>query len=356
MKLRGSEQETGAAWGIILGVLWVVGIVTVIGIGESLQKNSAAVSTTMFALSFTMFGAFVGFIFGIPRSIQADNSGSNYSQSAYGENTNLEQISDWLTKIIVGITLVQFDKIVGLFKDITRDFGPVLGEQGQVVSGSIGIYFLLIGFMFGYMWTRVHMAAQLLKGRNVANRLDAIERDITAVTLVANFLDEDEPQPAAEREMKEAVENASKGSRERIFRMAREARRNGVKSQDTKVFERVIPVFKALNSAEPNKYFRNYLQLGYALKDLKDPKNQEALEMLTQGINLRPKPVELRKQIPEMNRAVCRIRLDKEFDNNEPSKPEAKKMILLDIEAGTGAFKSGDPPEVIDWKAINSVD
>ncbi|MEX0306434.1 MAG: hypothetical protein AB3N12_03505 [Ruegeria sp.] len=57
-----------------------------------------------------------------------------------------------------------------------------------------------------------------------------------------------------------------------------------------------------------------------------------------------------------MNRAICRIRLDKEFDDRKPSKAEAKKEILSDIEKGTGAFKGGDPSEVIDWKALNSVE
>ena len=79
-------------------------------------------------------GGFVGFLFGIPRVLQDGQSGSagphpgvrpeaptnlrlpsgaSASSPSAGSgfrinvNTNLEQISDWLTKIIVGLGLVE---------------------------------------------------------------------------------------------------------------------------------------------------------------------------------------------------------------------------------------------------------
>ncbi len=53
-------------------------------------------------------GGLFGFLFGIPRSLQAQKdevaaSGREPAAekpSGYGPNTNLEQISDWLTKIL----------------------------------------------------------------------------------------------------------------------------------------------------------------------------------------------------------------------------------------------------------------
>src|SRR6202043_965823 len=55
-------------------------------------------------------GGIVGFLFGIPRTVQGSAPSEKASQ--YKTNTNLEQVSDWLTKIIVGIGLVQIGHIV----------------------------------------------------------------------------------------------------------------------------------------------------------------------------------------------------------------------------------------------------
>src|SRR5258708_2722865 len=55
-------------------------------------------------------GILIGFLFGIPRTLQREGTngaaGANSTAEAYGVNTTLEQISDWLTKIIVGVGLL----------------------------------------------------------------------------------------------------------------------------------------------------------------------------------------------------------------------------------------------------------
>jgi hypothetical protein len=81
-----------------------------------------------------IIGAFLGFLFGIPRSLQHaarqtasgaetkvemnastakglndtnNANGANATRRFFATNTNLEDISDWITKIIVGLSLVQ---------------------------------------------------------------------------------------------------------------------------------------------------------------------------------------------------------------------------------------------------------
>src|SRR6267378_5479414 len=77
---------------------------------------------TLIAIAFGSVGCLVGFLFGIPRTLQSDSlaptnvSGggkSNAQTSGYRQavNTNLEQISDWLTKILVGVGLTQLQQI-----------------------------------------------------------------------------------------------------------------------------------------------------------------------------------------------------------------------------------------------------
>src|SRR6266508_6277591 len=54
-------------------------------------------------------GGLLGFLFGIPRSLAGPEGSVDGAAAggAYRPNTNLEQISDWLTKILVGVGLVQ---------------------------------------------------------------------------------------------------------------------------------------------------------------------------------------------------------------------------------------------------------
>jgi len=47
----------------------------------------------------------------VPRSLQEVPSANG--QPGYSGNTNLEQISDWLTKILVGVGLTQLREIPG---------------------------------------------------------------------------------------------------------------------------------------------------------------------------------------------------------------------------------------------------
>lgn len=64
-----------------------------------------------------MAGSSLGFVFGIPRTLQHDVPATQVEADVdkgavkYQINTNLEQISDWLTKIIIGIGLIEMRNI-----------------------------------------------------------------------------------------------------------------------------------------------------------------------------------------------------------------------------------------------------
>ncbi|MFL5330330.1 MAG: hypothetical protein ACJ8C4_15625 [Gemmataceae bacterium] len=64
-------------------------------------------------------GFFAGFVFGIPRVLQVDRVPKSL-KAADGEyrqrvNTNLEDISDWITKIIVGLGLYELKLLSNRF-------------------------------------------------------------------------------------------------------------------------------------------------------------------------------------------------------------------------------------------------
>ena len=98
-------------------------------------------------------GGLGGFIFGIPSLTQNTDS---QKATSLKYNDNLIQISDWLTKIIVGVGLVQLtkipDKIRLLGESLKSSFGN--DDWGRNASLSIVFYFFLFGFLIIYFWTR----------------------------------------------------------------------------------------------------------------------------------------------------------------------------------------------------------
>jgi hypothetical protein len=82
-------------------------------------------------------------------------------------NTNLEQISDWLTKILVGVSLTQIPAIGDaagvLISEVAAGMTPSLavGEdpppEARSIAGGIIVYFLAIGFLMGFIVTRTSL-------------------------------------------------------------------------------------------------------------------------------------------------------------------------------------------------------
>lgn len=108
-------------------------------------------------------GFVVGLLFGIPKSRVGgeDPSAASPQRSArFLPNTNLEQISDWLTKILVGVGLAQIGKIGDSLWQFGSHFDGILGEEreARVFVVTVVVYFTFCGFMSGYFWTRMFLA------------------------------------------------------------------------------------------------------------------------------------------------------------------------------------------------------
>ncbi|MEI9866693.1 MAG: hypothetical protein WDN00_19495 [Limisphaerales bacterium] len=123
------------------------------------------------------FGGFFGFLFGMPRSMARPPSANNQTPKQTGEtsdkndnqstnkldiepSTNLEQISDWLTKILVGAGLTQLNKIPGklgqLSDYIAKGMGGSDSDRSFVIA--VIIFFGICGFLAVFLWTRLYMA------------------------------------------------------------------------------------------------------------------------------------------------------------------------------------------------------
>lgn len=123
-------------------------------------------------------GALLGFLFGIPRSLvnnQGEEGSGERNPDAtphalhpvsrhYSPNTNLEQISDWLTKILVGVGLTQLVNAQEFLGQIATSAAQGMGEPATPVFAiSLILYYVLCGFLFSYIWTRLKLAGAFLK-------------------------------------------------------------------------------------------------------------------------------------------------------------------------------------------------
>jgi hypothetical protein len=79
--------------------------------------------------------------------------------SGLHRNTNLENISDALTKGLLAIGASQLYRIEGWLRSIApalgESFGP--GRAGQIVALSVLTYGSIGGFLFGYLATRIYL-------------------------------------------------------------------------------------------------------------------------------------------------------------------------------------------------------
>jgi hypothetical protein len=100
-------------------------------------------------------GGFFGFLFGIPRSLSTP--GPSFVQP----NTNLEQISDWLTKILVGVGLTQIGTIFSFMKDLPSDFDKIIPDSHlkSIVYVATMVALFFSGFLWGYFESRTSLMA-----------------------------------------------------------------------------------------------------------------------------------------------------------------------------------------------------
>jgi hypothetical protein len=101
----------------------------------------------------TLFGSVIGFLFGVPKYRKNDDPKIALISGSYQPNTNLEQISDWLTKIIVGVGLVELKNIVSFLHNVGKFCGPVFGPtpSGEIVAIGITVHYTIVGFIQGFL-------------------------------------------------------------------------------------------------------------------------------------------------------------------------------------------------------------
>jgi hypothetical protein len=360
-----------------LNVLLTLGLPPLVGLliyalasddtGEILAIGSLAAASA-FAV-----GALLGFLFGIPRSTAAPAPAPTSEAGAevgpadavaahrFAANTNLEQISDWLTKILVGVGLVQIHEVSGAVEDLANGLAPGLGSQGSSVAVVLLVSFSITGFVSAYLFTRLRLQGAFELAGTLKKVAEA-RAENAAIALVQQQLTPGPDKPTLGA-LTKALKKAPLEIRTQAFFMARGQRLENWSGEGSEAEEREfgglsIPVFEALVACDTEReYYRSRAELGYALLEQSPPQATAAKARLDEAIEIRPPTLIDRTPLYELNRAYAEIKLDPSLATEKPSPPEVVDAVRKDLEAVVEWLGPVDSVKfgVIDhWLKVNS--
>lgn len=150
-------------------------------------------------------GATLGFLFGIPKSgsaaarqdlkmerAKASASGGPEAEtvpSRWRANTNLEEVSDWLTKIVVGLTLVHWatirDDVIAISANMAATFHDKPTGADQSFASALVVGFFTLGFLSGYLYTRMFLQGAFARSDPSTQRFNEVVNREMASSLVA---------------------------------------------------------------------------------------------------------------------------------------------------------------------------
>lgn len=310
---------------------------------------------------------------------QGEGDRRAHVSSRYQPNTNLEQISDWLTKILVGVGLTHLARIQEGFTVVgaalARGFGTGVGE---LFGLALVVYFVICGFLYGYLWARLNLLtafmgldldwfnkridhAELVSrqaeeaSREVQRRID---KEGAALALISQQLSaKPGDTPIPQEVLNEAVGGASGIVRIMMFDQARAVRAQNWRDPESRgLVDCTIPVFRALVASD-DKNHRFHGQLGFALKDQRVPAWAEAVRVLTTAIQLRPADEQTSFRWYELCRAISLIREDPDYAKRPCPDPQRQAQILADLNRVGGHLQAtiDTAPELWEWLKVNNL-
>jgi tetratricopeptide (TPR) repeat protein len=277
----------------------------------------------LFASGCALTGVLFGFLFGMPRSM----SDGTHVGKGYTPNTNLENISNWLTSALIGIGLVEMRLIqneLNLMVGRIVSYCSLSGYcQMDFLIWSILFTFVLLGFFGGYLRTRMYLPYLFLvsdsKGQLVtkADQEAQDARDRDASSLVESQLAKGGGESSVDlMALRSAIVASSEILKPKFFFRARELRVAGeTKNNDEENMQRAIPVFEALMESDrgrniPPRFHTNYAQLGFIYLRAKEGVRNyaKAVSYLSEAIIVREKQKERGWYNYELCRAIALIR------------------------------------------------
>ncbi len=145
------EAEASVLFTLYIG--FFIGLVPVIGFPITIPEMGGRILFIGLIIGIAAFisSFFTGTLFGMPKR-------NNIKESDYSLNNSLVEISDWLTKIIVGLGLVNLKEIPDFLISLGEYVRASSKYDNQLVNiYSIGIvvYFSFLGLYIGYNYMRL---------------------------------------------------------------------------------------------------------------------------------------------------------------------------------------------------------
>jgi hypothetical protein len=187
---RIEESPGGPPWWLF-SVFLGVSTLAIVVYGWSVASAPLILIEVLVGVGSAAVGGLLGFLFGMPRAsvAPATREGDSATDAGVGyqPSTNLEQVSDWLTKILIGVGLVELSQLGDTLAAMGRVVESSLKEAPPgtvVVTQAVIVGLLVLGFLASFLWTRIYYgplqavgdAAVVARLRNV---LAAYKRQLT---------------------------------------------------------------------------------------------------------------------------------------------------------------------------------
>ncbi len=149
------RREESVTWVEFKGTAFVLGVFGLVGVVFVLLQNQITVSVgLLIAFCAAAVGIGLGFLMGTPPAATDSAAGTNRPPAS----THLEQVSDWLTKVLIGAGLVQLQKVPEALQSMAN---AIAAKDGLVTATIICLLvsFFILGFFVGYLATRLFLSA-----------------------------------------------------------------------------------------------------------------------------------------------------------------------------------------------------
>lgn len=186
------DEDHLITWSLFLAAL---GPILAAGFGAIEHQHGWAIIPVGIAISLGSagLGSLLGLLFGVPRALAHDTpvkKGANPSDDSsgagadgsqvvthsgnapgYAGNTNLEQVSDWLTKILLGAGLTQLGRVPSGLGALATYLSPGLGggPEAKPFAVSLVLFGLLSGFFVGFLSARLLLGRAFQRADQLAN-------------------------------------------------------------------------------------------------------------------------------------------------------------------------------------------
>jgi hypothetical protein len=392
MSASNAGQKLGLDYDVAmrrLAYLSLLGCLIILTYGFSVPGNVVRVLSVglMAAGAALVVGGLLGFLFGVPHTRDGESDGSQSvsegktsqetetaasSGTRYRHNTSLEQISDWLTKILVGVGLVEIKSIFKGIWDIAAALRNSLGvaEGAEAFIVTILVYFSLCGFIFGFLWARLYLLRwfrEVDQVKALGERIDEIETrqmiDAKALALINQQLSRapDDPE-VSEEDILSAIKPTSTATKIQIFgQVQRVSEDKDAPDYDLRI-QTVVAIMKALVACDvKERYHSNRAELSYALSRKKPPEIDAAEQQISAAIRIRHQLGVKGWKYYDLRRARYRIQLDSNFSNNMPSDQASSERILSDLRAAHSDPERWErwlrqEPDIQKWLQLNGID